>query len=116
MSDLSEREQLDNHSIPASQFPNIYSGTILSMHGELVSVQEAAEFVRCGIISERRGRWAITDFGVEFLAQYYCIDSSRVHEEDWLRHLKEKQWFSTTDEADFKHIIDVAKNRWPESD
>jgi hypothetical protein len=38
------------------------------------------------------GTWAVTDHGVECLAESYAIPWNRVDEEDWYQHMSEKCW------------------------
>ncbi len=110
----SDPVELKNHAAAARRNPSAYSGTV-KVEGlpKEVSVKRAAEDVECGPILDRHGRWAITEYGIECLGLRYPIASNRVHENDWLRHLSQKTWFSVDDERDFVAIWNRAKERWP---
>lgn len=111
----SDPMNLKDHSQAARRNSKAYTGTVrvVALDDE-VPVQTAAELVECGPILDRRGRWAITEFGIECLAMYYPINSDRVHESDWLQHLCEKTWFGPDDRRDFAALWTKAKEKWPE--
>ena len=107
--------ELDDHSNAARMNPTVYAGTIwVETSQKEMSIQKAAESVRCGPLQDRRGRWALTEYGIECLAQYYPIESSRVHEIDWLRQLSEKTWMSEQDKREFEDILKLAQAKWPQ--
>ena len=45
----------------------------------------------------RFGTWAITDYGVECLTHHYPVAKTRVHELDWVTHMKVKKWVNIYD-------------------
>lgn len=110
----SEPIELKDHSGPAKRNAKAYSGTVrVEGRDDEVPVQKAAEYVKCGPILDRHGRWAITEFGIECLAMYYPINAKRVHESDWLKHLSEKSWFDADDRRDFVAVWNKAQAKWP---
>ena len=60
-----------------------------------------------------RPQWLITDDGIESMHYPYPIDSSRVHEADWIPHMSAKNW---VDVAQFQRAIGVARALFPTAD
>lgn len=61
----------------------------------------------------RRPQWLISDDGIESMHYTYFIDSSRVHEPDWISHMTVKTW---VDIGEFQSAISVARALFPKTE
>ena len=50
-----------------------------------------------GTIFFQYGTWAVTDYGLECLTEYYVIEGKRVSETDWPKHMDDKGWVEMKD-------------------
>lgn len=57
------------------------------------------------VVIQQFGTWAVTDYGMECLVQFYPIEKRRLRESDWVRHIAGKRW---VDMADFTDCYDAA--------
>ena len=57
-----------------------------------------------------RPQWLVSDDGIESMHYTYSIESSRVHESDWVLHMSTKAW---VDESQFQSAIGVARALFP---
>ena len=71
--------------------------TVITIHGEEISVKEAMKRFGVDSIIKRFGAWVVTDYGIECLARSYPIELHRVEENDWLSHMREKRWVNMED-------------------
>jgi hypothetical protein len=64
--------------------------------GHLVSGTEAmrtlAEEGEPDAVVRRFGDWVVTSYGLQCISRHYEIAASRLWENDWVRHLAEKNW------------------------
>jgi len=60
-------------------------------------LQKAVKFFEVAPVVKRFGAWVVTTYGIECLETYYPIEISRVHELDWVSHMREKNWVKIQD-------------------
>jgi hypothetical protein len=60
-------------------------------------------------IVHRYGSWVITFYGIENLDTYYPIEKTRVHEENWVEHIRQKPW---SNHIDFVATLIMARGIW----
>lgn len=78
--------------------PKIYEQEIHLPNGSLKTVIEQAEYMNIsGKILAVFGVFAITSKGIECLTHEYFIEKSRLNNNDWLSHMKEKSWINIID-------------------
>lgn len=61
-------------------------------------------------ISERVGRWCLTEQGLYCLGEEYWLSSEEFEDEDWLEHLLEKDWLY--DPSDLLHAFEQAQEQF----
>jgi len=66
--------------------------TVTTVHGEIISMEEAVRRFEISPIIKRFGTWVVTTFGVECLSISYPVQFHRVNETDWASHLETKKW------------------------
>jgi len=81
--------------------------------GETISLSEALRRRRISQLIKQFGHWAVTDWGVELLSDYYPIEKTRVHLSNWEEHIGEKNWCDDEMLADFCAAIEFARDLWP---
>jgi hypothetical protein len=91
-----------NHELFALNNPQVYSGFVTKFgtsqaEGITWSVIDAANYHDLPEILERYGIWAICEDGIYSLYVTYCIDKSRLFEDDWISHLSDKTWVTIKD-------------------
>ena len=71
--------------------------TVTTIHGEVISVEDAIKRFEVHPIIQRFGTWAVTTYGVECLSVYYGFEFGRVKETDWISHMRSKKWVIVDD-------------------
>lgn len=97
---------IDHHN-EAILNPSAYSGTVETMHGGILSVADAANFIGDIFpIVQRFGSWVVCNDGsIQSLYTTYYIANSRLREPGWVNHLAEKTW---VDIYDFQQALAYA--------
>lgn len=62
-------------------------------------IQKAIKFYNIAPILKRFGDWVVTTYGIQCLKSNYPIEFSRVDEDDWIPHMREKPWVTIRDFA-----------------
>lgn len=57
-----------------------------------LTLDEVIEWLEIGTIVRRFGTWAVTEYGVECLIEYYPIEMKRLSDPHWVDHLADKNW------------------------
>ena len=76
-----------------------------------LTLDEMREWLEINTIIKLFDTWAVTDYGVECLFEYYPIESKRLRE-DWIDHLTEKNWMTAAMLRDLTKAIDYAKEHF----
>jgi hypothetical protein len=84
--------------------------TLTNAWGVTKTIAEWAEAQEINEIYEILGGWAVTDYGLEYLTQYYPIPKDRLWEGDgyysWEWHMAQKRW---VDPVDFEAALAAAR-------
>jgi len=92
-------EEEVNHAKCARLMPQGYEGTVERPAGEdgVWSIIEAATFYDLPPLLDRVGDWALCVDGLYCLTTSYPIASSRLENDTWLDHMREKDWVNMRD-------------------
>jgi hypothetical protein len=65
------------------------------------------------VLARFDGGWVVTTYGLENEQRYYPIEKSRVHEQDWERHMNGKNWCQGVALMYFAMALSDARQRFP---
>jgi hypothetical protein len=80
---------MTNRAKAAFFFPAAYDGKVV-YNGKEMSIIEVATLNEEPPILCRHGDWAVTPEGITCLTHQYFISLDRLDEDDWERHMEEK--------------------------
>ena len=62
-----------------------------------MDLQQVIKNLDISPIIKQFGTWAVTEYGIECLVQYYPIDKAWLIEPDWVEHVCDKRWVNASD-------------------
>jgi hypothetical protein len=97
--------------IHASQISELGT-TLFETRRGVLTLDEVRAWLNTGVIVRLFNSWAVTDYGVECMVEYYPIERACLTTVDWERQLLNKSWMTARMMRDLQQALAFAQDHF----
>lgn len=86
--------------------------TIFETRRGILTLDEVRAWLDTGVIVRLFNSWAVTDYGVECMVEYYPIERDCLMTVDWERQMLNKSWMTARMMHDLRQALAFAKDHF----
>lgn len=89
-----------------------FGKTLFETRRGVLTLDEVCAWLGTGTIIRLFGSWAVTDYGVECMVEYYPIERARLTTTDWKQQLLDKSWMTARMMHDLQQALAFAEEHF----